>query len=263
MRKSPTISERVCERCGVTYIPNGPTQRYCVFCKTVVSKERKRIHYEKTHPNRKPKTKCTDLCCVCGGKFAGMYDGKPYCNKHWLRLYNNGTLEPKRRAKTSRFVIDGDKLKIITFKGDEITADADQYEKLSKYSWCIDPKGYAVANIGGEVTSMHRYLLGLKRGDPRIGDHRNRDTSDYRMQNLRVCTPKGNARNVSVAKSNKLGVLGVRITEHGKFNVRIVADGVEHYIGNFDTLDMAVEARIKAEKTYHGEFASHLGDEHE
>ena len=106
--------------------------------------------------------------------------------------------------------------------------------------WCFDPRGYAVANIGGVVTPMHRLLLGLGRGDKRIGDHKNRKKYDNRMKNLRICTPLG---------------------KYGRYNVRIEANGKVHHIGNFDNLEDAKKARKEAEDLYHGEFASHKGDE--
>jgi len=72
----------------------------------------------------------------------------------------------------------------------------------------------------------------------------------------------GNVLEVITSKGNVIvGHLGVRITKDGKFNVRIVADGIEHHIGNYDTLELAIEARNAAEDTYHGEFASHRGGE--
>ena len=163
------------------------------------------------------------------------------------------------KRHTSKFAIDGDLLTITTAKGGVILADASDYELLAPYSWCVSAQGYAVARIGGKVVKMNRHLLGLRVGDGRIVDHRNRDRLDNRRRNLRICSIKENHRNVSTSKNNKVGQLGVRMTKGGRYNVRIVADGVEHHIGNYETLEDAVQARNAAEDKYHGEYASHKG----
>lgn len=78
---------------------------------------------------------------------------------------------------------------------------------------------------------------------------------DNRKVNLRLCSPKENSRNLSLAKNNKTGVTGVRKTKYGKWNARITVDRKEIYLGNYDTLEEAAKARKEAEKKYFGEFA--------
>ncbi len=53
---------------------------------------------------------------------------------------------------------------------------------LRSRSWTLSPYGYATSN--GE--SMHRAILGLAKGDPRVGHHRNEDPLDNRRENLQV-----------------------------------------------------------------------------
>ena len=197
------------------------------------------------------------ICAVCGGKVSAHINGVPYCNKHYCKVKQYGSAEGHPRKSTNKFEIDGDVLKITTAKGCEILADAEEIEKLEKYSWCVSAQGYAVANIKGKVVKMNRYILGLDNCVGKFVDHINRNKLDNRKVNLRFCTPKENARNISVAKNSKSQILGVRKTKHGKFNVRIVADGKEHHIGNFETIEEAIMARQKAEIKYHGKFASH------
>lgn len=259
MRRSPQIAPRPCEICGVTYTPVGNSQKHCPSCKVIRNKERRRKWYMKTHPDAAPKTKCQDVCCICGETFSSHFEGKPYCNKHYLRMKNTGKAEIIPRKSTSSFKIEGDKLLIFPSKGGLILADASDYESLSKYSWCIDRRGYAVARINGKIQSMHRFLLCGNCRDDRYVDHIDRDPLNNRRGNLRLCEPKENMRNIGVSKSNKVGHLGIRMTKDGKYNVRIVADRVEHHIGNYETLEEAIKARHEAEDKYHGEFASHKG----
>lgn len=138
-----------------------------------------------------------------------------------------------------------------------ILADADDAIKVMRYSWCVSKTGYAVANIKGKVTKMHRYILGEAVCANKLVDHKNGNSLDNRRSNLRICTHAENMRNVATKKTSKVGHLGIRMTKEGKFNVRIVYAGVEHHIGNFDTLEIAIKAREEAEDFYHGDFASH------
>ena len=160
------------------------------------------------------------------------------------------------RKRTNTYEVHGDVLKITTKNGIEIIADADDLEKLNKYSWCISKTGYPVANINYKVTKMHRYILGLS--DPTIiVDHKNRNPFDNRKANLRICTIADNTRNKSVSKNCKSGHIGIRKTPYGRYNVRITCNRKEIYVGNFKTLEEAIAARKTAEQKYHGEFGSH------
>jgi predicted transcriptional regulator len=55
------------------------------------------------------------------------------------------------RKSTNKFEIVGDILKITAANGTLILADANEYDLLRKYSWCISRTGYAVANINYKV----------------------------------------------------------------------------------------------------------------
>ena len=247
MRKSPTIKPRVCVRCNQTYTPRGNTQQYCEECKKIREIEK--------HSNRKPKTKCTLPCCVCGGKFSAFFDGSPYCNKHWQRMYHNGTIIPKVRAKTCSFDVSGDLLTITTKSGSVIIADSEDFEKLSKHSWCIDAKCYPVANVDGKITAMQRFLMNPPKG--MVVDHMNGDKLDNRKSNLRICTPRQNAQNQRGNKGRELPI-GIRKTKAGKYVARICVDRKSIHIGTFQNIDDAVSAREKAEIQYFGVYAQHL-----
>ena len=200
-------------------------------------------------------------CSACDRPAECMFDGKPLCNKHYQLMRMYGVPVGKARKRKSQYIAHGDTLEIITSGGDVILVDIADREMIEKYSWCVSKTGYAVANIRGKVTKMHRYILGIQEKPDIYVDHRNRNPLDNRRKNLRFCSQTENLRNVGVNRTNKLGILGIRKTPAGKYNVRIVKDRVEHHIGNFDTLEAAMEARKRAEDKYHGEFASHKGDE--
>lgn len=254
MRKSPTIKERICNRCGITYKPTGNGQRYCPTCIAINHYEAQKRYEQKRYPNRKPKAKCTDRCCICGEMFSTHFNGNPYCNKHYQSIIRYGTPYGHPRERTNTYEIDGDVLTITTSNGKEILADAEDYDRLSQHSWCISKTGYAVANIHGKVAKLHRFLLNLEDKNQLV-DHINHNTLDNRRKNLRICTPSQNAKNASPVHGK--GHLGIRQTRSGKYSVRISCDRKQMHIGTYDTLEEAKQARIEAERKYHGEYGYH------
>lgn len=160
------------------------------------------------------------------------------------------------RQSTNTFIIQGDVMKIITKKGETILADAEDFDRLKKHSWCVSQTGYAVCCINNKIVRLHRYLFGLT--DPKLCvDHKNHKQLDNRKCNLRVCTALENARNASGKKSSKYPV-GIRFTPSGKYLARIQVNNKEIRIGLFKKLEDAIKARHKAEIEYFGDFAQHL-----
>lgn len=197
-------------------------------------------------------------CAVCGATFSSHANGIPYCNKHYqsVRLY--GHPDGKPRVSTNIFDVRGAELYITTKNGDIILADADNLELLSKSSWCISKTGYAVANIQKRVTRMHRHILADMLCDSDVVDHKNGNPLDNRKSNLRICSQRENGKNTRLKETNRLGIKGVRLTKSRRYNVRIVVDGKEVHVGNYTTVDAAIEARRQAEREYYGEFAPSL-----
>lgn len=82
-----------------------------------------------------------------------------------------------------------------------IVDDAD-FDWLNQWRWFLDRgrKGYAMRQERirpglQRPIAMHRFILGLERGDPRQGDHRNSNSLDNRRVNLRIVPPGANAQN--------------------------------------------------------------------
>lgn len=94
-----------------------------------------------------------------------------------------------------------------------VTIDAADAPILREYVWCMDCRGYAVANtvINGRRTMiyMHRKILGLTPGDGMKADHINRDRLDNRRANLRPVPASGNAQNVSSQRGSSSAYRGV------------------------------------------------------
>lgn len=58
----------------------------------------------------------------------------------------------------------------------------------------IDKNGYVVCRIDKFRGFLHRYIMGAKKGDPKV-DHKNGNRSDNRLCNLRFVTDSQNAQN--------------------------------------------------------------------
>lgn len=253
MRRKMILADRVCEQCGKTYTPTGSTQRYCRECAKMRHRVQDFEYRKRKNPSLKPKEKSKEVCCICGEPFSSHYNGKPYCNKHYLRMYFSGTPELRGRASTNTFEVVGDVMKITTKSGIQILADAEDTPKITSHSWCISRTGYAVANIDHRTVKMHHLVF----GDPPAGyvtDHINGNPLDNRKSNLRFCTPKENARNCKVGKNNKTGFTGVKKAD-GKYKASIMVDRKSICLGTYEKLEDAVKVRKEAEKEYFGEFA--------
>ena len=135
---------------------------------------------------------------------------------------------------------------------------------LEKWNWCAvwnaRMKAYYAFRsdvIDGKPTTipMHRFVVGLASGDKRQVDHKNGNTLDNRMDNLRAATASQNAMNRGIQSNNKAGLKG--ITWHARtktWRADIGAYGKDKTIGYFKTKEEAHEAYCKAAKELHGEF---------
>ena len=252
MRKSPTIQPRICQMCGSSYVPRGTSQKFCDVCREIRSKESKLRYYRTHFPDAKPKTRCEEPCCICGGQFSSHFDGKPYCNLHYLRVKTNGTPDLVERKSKNEFVVNGDTVMCKTTSGIEFLISYGDLEAVQKYTWCLSKTGYLVANISNKVIKLHRYLLSPE--SDAIVDHINGNRKDNRRENLRICNSTENSRN-SDKKSKSSTAIGVQRKANGRYRARIMVDRKEIALGVFDTELEAIEARRVAEEKYFGDYS--------
>lgn len=91
-------------------------------------------------------------------------------------------------------------------------------------------------------------------------DHINGDSTDNRIENLRLATSQQNNRNRRIASNNKSGVRGVCwCRSKRKWKAYIMIDGKMHNLGGFDSLQDAQAKRISAEIMHFGEFSPFCG----
>ncbi len=94
-------------------------------------------------------------------------------------------------------------------------------------------------------------------------DHKNRNPSDNRWENLRVATQSQNMANITrPTKANKSGYRGVhfvkRLSRWSPWCAKIKADGISYTLGHFKTKEEAYEAYKKASKKLRKSFSPYV-----
>lgn len=140
----------------------------------------------------------------------------------------------------------------------EFYFDIEDYDKIKDYTWCehISSKdNYASLEAWDAKLKKHirmHYIIYSK-----SCDHKDRNPFNNRKENLRESTYQENARNSSLAKNNKSGIIGVYWHKREMAWVAtIVVDYHKIHLGVFCNKEAAIIARLKAELEYFGgEFA--------
>lgn len=153
--------------------------------------------------------------------------------------------------------------RIALTKGEFALVDDADFEWLNQWKWCYVSSGYAMRREylgGGRGNEKARYILMHRiiadaANDEEV-DHINRNKLDNQRDNLRLCDSSQNKFNTSVRRDNKSGVRGVSwYKAYQKWTASIKSRGTTKFLGYFDSLEEAVEARKQAERQLFGEFA--------
>lgn len=148
-------------------------------------------------------------------------------------------------------------------KGYEAIVDDEDYERLSRWSWCYS-HGYGMRSqyLGGgrkarkyQTIMLHRAVLApLPIFDV---DHINKNTLDNRKVNLRICTHQQNIFNSKISSQNRSGYKGVSWCAWKKrWRAGIRVNGKEMTLGFFEDRIEAAIAYNQAAITHRGSFAS-------
>lgn len=115
----------------------------------------------------------------------------------------------------------------------------------------LDSNGYLQTwAINGQYL-LHRLAYYMTTGEqPPVVDHINRVRSDNRFTNLRASNLCWNAKNREDIKYYP----GIRVKELNhrvRYSARITINGIEVYLGTFNTLEAAIAAKQEVESMYH------------
>lgn len=132
--------------------------------------------------------------------------------------------------------------------------DNEDYERVSKFSWSMHCRGYAVSEIDGKLILMHRFVLNSLDGVHT--DHIDGNKLNNRKNNLRLVSISQNNKNLRIRKDNISGYKGVSWDkERYKWFAKITSDKKQIYIGRYKSIKEAVRAYNKAAMKYHKKFA--------
>lgn len=116
----------------------------------------------------------------------------------------------------------------------------------------VNRRGYIKLVCCGRDLQAHRVVWLLERGEwpPGVIDHINGQTTDNRIENLRLATPSQNNQNRRSA-SRSTPYKGVTRHADGKFQVYVG----NKYLGLYSTAEAAARAYDDVAKARYGEFA--------
>lgn len=150
---------------------------------------------------------------------------------------------------------------IETTSGIKVLVDEELFDFLSQFSWSAQRVKYhwqiSTFNRHQKFGSpkrilMHRMILGVP--DSQEGDHRNRNTLDYRRANLRPATHEQNQRNRCANRNNKTGFKGVA-PKRKKFCAQIHLGPKKIHLGTFASPTEAAHAYDAAALRLYRDFA--------
>lgn len=113
--------------------------------------------------------------------------------------------------------------------------------------------------INGQPLAVHRIIWKLVfNEEPPEVDHWDSDGLNNSLDNLRAADRFKNGKNRRRTGRYPKGVK----PQNSRWQAKISADGVNHYLGTFDTAEQAHAAYCKAATELHGEFANFGEDRH-
>lgn len=127
-----------------------------------------------------------------------------------------------------------------------------------KAGW-ISKKGYLNTKINGKCYLNHRLIFLMHYGYlPEMLDHKDTNTLNNRIENLREATRSQNNRNVKLRKDNTSGIKGVSwFKKSKKWLAQVTINKKQVYLGLYEDLELAELVATEARNKYHGEFANH------
>ena len=154
--------------------------------------------------------------------------------KEWF-TYSKGKLFWKKRPAAKSSVYTGDRAGSIT------------------------SKGYWQIKFKGKVRKEHKLIYLLKKGIyPDLLDHKNHDTLDNKITNLRIATLSQSQHNQRKNKLNTTGYKGVSWYADGRhgrnYKATVKLNNKRYHCGYFTDPKEAHKAYCKKAKELHGEF---------
>lgn len=157
------------------------------------------------------------------------------------------------RAMPQRWFLGGEIASIIV-KGKMIIIDAEDVPLVEHQKWELDNNGYVDSKRSG---SLHRIILGLKRGDKREGDHIHHVLADCRKSQLRIVTSSQNKMNKRKQSNGSCQYKGTTLRKtDGKFIAQIKSPVGRFVSPGFSEEIDAARYYDRLARKHFGEYAS-------
>lgn len=197
--------------------------------------------------------------CKVDGCDNTKIEARGWCKRHYARFWVHGDPlgggQRQKKPHEKNVIIGHDRALIELTKGAFATVDLDDVEKITRYSWILSDKGYAVAQINRGTVQMHRLIFSAEKGQE--VDHINSNRTDNRKQNLRFCTRSQNMMNRRKLAEKASRYKGVSIdrAKKSKWKAEIQLDKKRVVLGRFPTEEAAARAYDAKAKELFGDFA--------
>ncbi len=119
---------------------------------------------------------------------------------------------------------------------------------------CVNHSGYCMIRVDGYAYYAHRLAWLYTYGEFPDGliDHINRDKTDNRLSNLRVCSNMENGQNAKISSANKSGTTGVFFNaSRQKWMAQIMVARKNVHLGFYESIEDAIRVRKEAEARLH------------
>lgn len=140
--------------------------------------------------------------------------------------------------------------------------DVEDYDIISKYTWCCSDSSYGLTRIKTKnektiTLYIHKLVIGAEKGE--TVDHKDRNPLNCCKSNLRKCSPSENSANTSVRR-NKKYTKYFGVFKHQNSWVASICINYKHFrLGRFPFTPegeiLAAKAYNEAAIKYRGEFA--------
>lgn len=244
------ISNDVYEHCGIL-----------VYRRTISDINVGKSHHDDslTYPiNKKYARNFLTTCCICGDKATGTYQGKEYCNKHYMQMYHHQEVLDYSIYDRNDFVKYDTYAELILKNkyGEEVARtkiDLDDLPRVIQHKWyCHEYENFKQYCQGtletGEKIRLHHFILGIQKNtlQGKVVDHINGDSLDNRKSNLRIITQQENLLNMKPQDPMK-GIRKYYLKDGTpRYGARITYNYKTISLGTYDTLEEAQQARQKA-----------------
>lgn len=172
------------------------------------------------------------------------YHGVYYCHKHYKQYMRHGKCLDRTRYDPNDYEVSGDVAKIFMYdlygnRTGTTLVDLEDLDRCLQHKWYVHNgrrTAYARTTLKGKKgLYLHRFVTGYE-GNLEI-DHINGNGLDNRKENLRICSRSRNAVNLHRKYQ------GVSKMKSGRYRARIWHNHKSIYIGTYDTIEEALEAR--------------------